>query len=67
MRARCTNPNESEFARYGARGIKVCDRWLNGDGVSDGFECFLADMGPRPSSRHSIDRIDNDAGYAPEN
>lgn len=67
MRARCLNPNEAEFVRYGARGISVCDRWLVGEGRMDGFVCFLADMGERPTNRHSLDRIDNDGGYSPEN
>lgn len=67
MRTRCTNPNEAEFKRYGARGIRVCDRWLHGDGDRDGYECFLADMGPRPSDQHSLDRIDNSADYSPDN
>jgi hypothetical protein len=53
---------------YGGRGIKVCERWRRGDGESTGFQCFLADMGPRPSSKHSIDRHpDNDGDYEPSN
>lgn len=60
MKQRCTNPRNSKFERYGGRGIGVCDRWLN-------FDAFLADMGPRPSLSHSIDRIDNDRGYEPGN
>lgn len=67
MRARCLNANESEFARYGARGIQVCSRWLLGNGDRDGFECFLDDMGNRPSPQHSLDRIDNNADYSPDN
>lgn len=61
MRLRCTNPNNPAWADYGGRGITVCDRWLNS------VEAFIADMGPRPSPRHEIDRIDNNAGYSPEN
>jgi hypothetical protein len=58
---RCTRVAREDFARYGARGITVCTRWL------DAFEHFLADMGPRPTPKHSIDRIDNALGYTPEN
>lgn len=60
MRDRCENPNDARYQNYGARGIRVCDRWQR-------FENFLADMGPKPSPQHSIDRIDNDAGYSQEN
>lgn len=61
MVARCHNPKHHNFDRYGARGIYVCDRWR------EDFANFFEDMGPRPSRRHSIDRIDNDRGYSPEN
>jgi hypothetical protein len=68
MRARCTNPNVPEFKNYGGRGISVCDRWMNGDGKLSGFECFLSDMGQKPSRGHSIDRYpDNDGDYEPGN
>src|SRR4051812_42127976 len=60
MRQRCSNPKSPDYRNYGGRGIKVCDRW--GD-----FAAFLADMGPRPSPTHTIERQDNDAGYSPEN
>lgn len=60
MIQRCTNTNEREYFRYGGRGITVCKRWRS-------FENFLADMGERPSSLHTIERINNDAGYSPEN
>jgi hypothetical protein len=56
--ARCYNPKNPAWKNYGGRGIRVCDRWLNS------FENFLADMGPKPSSRHAIDRFpDNDGNY----
>ena len=61
MIQRCRNGNHPEFENYGARGITVCDKW------ADSFEAFLSDMGVRPSSRHSIDRVNNEKGYSPEN
>lgn len=61
MIKRCYNPNDSSYARYGGRGVTVCDTWRNH------FEAFLADMGTIPSPRHSIERRDNSEGYSPEN
>jgi len=66
MMTRCTNRNSDHFPDYGGRGITVCARWRGGEGGLTGFECFLADMGPRPD-QHSIDRIDNDGNYEPSN
>lgn len=61
MRQRCCNPNAPGWEYYGGRGIKVCDRWSS-------FESFFADMGERPSSKHSIDRFPNVNGsYEPGN
>lgn len=61
MRARCLNPRNGAFESYGGRGITICESWLAS------FENFLADMGHRPSLKHSIDRIDNDGNYEPSN
>lgn len=64
MCQRCTNPKDSNFKKYGARGIKIYARWLG----KGGFTNFLADVGRRPSPEHSIDRFpDNDGNYDPGN
>lgn len=60
MKARCSNPKASKYHIYGGRGIRVCDRWLHS------FDNFFSDMGPRPDGM-SIDRIDVNKGYSPEN
>jgi hypothetical protein len=65
IKRRCHGADAHE--RYGKRGIVVCDRWILGEDGRTGFECFLADMGPKPSRQHSIDRIDNNGPYAPAN
>lgn len=66
MKRRCHGSKPQK--RYGQRGISVCDRWRNGEEGKTGFECFLDDMGPRPSPKHSIDRYpDNDGDYEPTN
>lgn len=61
MIQRCSDPNSKSYKNYGARGIAVCERW-----ASD-FMAFLTDMGARPSADHSLDRIDVNRGYEPEN
>lgn len=63
MKTRCYNKKCPPYKNYGGRGIKVCDRWLG----PQGFINFMIDMGERPSSRHSLDRIDNNQGYFPDN
>lgn len=61
MRSRCRNPNNKRFQEYGGRGIAICERW-------EIFENFLADMGRKPSPRHSLDRYpNNDGNYEPGN
>lgn len=61
IKRRCTKPNATDYHHYGGRGIKMCDRWLNS------FDDFLADMGRKPTPKHSIERINNDGNYEPSN
>lgn len=60
MTQRCTNPNDSKYADYGGRGITICERWRD-------FANFFADMGERPSPRHTLERKNNNSGYEPGN
>jgi len=60
MKQRCNNTNHSSYKNYGGRGIKVCDRW-------NSFVNFINDMGEKPAVDLSIDRIDNDGDYEPNN
>jgi len=61
MKTRCSNPKHKYYKNYGGRGITICDRWLYS------FENFLEDMGEKPLPELSLDRIDNDGNYEPEN
>lgn len=67
MIRRCTSPDEDSFEHYGAKGISVCDRWRHGENGLGGFECFIADMGDKPTKGHSIDRIQTSGNYEPVN
>lgn len=60
MHQRCRDPNHVAYHHYGGRGIAVCDRWKT-------YANFLADIGRRPSSKFTLERINNDEGYSPEN
>lgn len=61
MKARCGNVEHHDYKYYGGRGITVCQRWL------ESFENFIADMGLRPDKNDTIERLDNDGSYCPEN
>jgi len=61
MKARCFKQTSPRYKDWGGRGITVCERWRTS------FEAFIADMGARPTTAHSIDRIDNDGDYEPSN
>lgn len=61
MKQRCSNPHKDHYEAYGGRGITVCDTW------KQSFVTFLQDMGPKPSIKHSIDRINVNGNYEPSN
>lgn len=61
MRGRCTNRNHQAYKNYGARGISVCPEWM------ESFDAFFSHMGPKPSRRHTLERVDNSRGYGPDN
>jgi hypothetical protein len=63
MKRRCLSPSSIDYDRYGARGITVCDRWLG----KNGFFNFRNDMGEKPNKLYTLDRVDNNKGYSPEN
>lgn len=60
-KSRCYDPNFPNYARYGGRGITMCEEWRRS------FGCFLRDLGDRPSVKHSLDRIDSNGNYEPGN
>jgi hypothetical protein len=60
MRSRCANPSHKQYADYGERGITICAEW-------DSFDVFYADMGQRPSPKHTLERKDNNLGYSKDN
>lgn len=61
IKDRCYNPKMDSYQYYGAKGVTMCDEWLQD------FGAFIAYMGPRPSNHHSIERLDNSKGYGPGN
>lgn len=61
IKRRCLNPSNKDYPRYGGAGIGIADS------LRDDFAAFLAEVGPRPSEKHQIDRIDNTRGYEPGN
>lgn len=61
MKSRCDSPNHIGYHNYGGRGITVCDEWLND------FDMFCYHLGPKPTPKHTLDRVDNDYIYCPEN
>ena len=60
IRQRCNNPNATGYHNYGGRGITVCERWAS-------YEAFVEDMGYKPNIELTIERIDNNKGYSPDN
>jgi hypothetical protein len=60
MRQRCNNPKATAYKDYGGRGITACERWAS-------FKHFVEDMGPRPSLAYTLDRIDTNGNYTPDN
>lgn len=61
MKDRCLNQNHHAYKNYGGRGITICDEW------KDSFECFINDMGFKPTKKHTLDRINNELGYYKDN
>lgn len=61
MKRRCHCPTDKSYPRYGGKGVRVCDAWRSS------FDTFISDVGRAPTPSHTIDRIDNGAGYEPGN
>lgn len=61
MIQRCTNPKNPKYSYYGGKGVTICESWRNS------YEAFLADMGRRPTKKHTLDRKDGSLGYCPSN
>jgi hypothetical protein len=61
IKGRCLRPSNPGYRDYGGRGISICPEW------SEDFSCFFKDMGPRPSPDHTVERIDVNGDYCPEN
>lgn len=64
MKSRCHCKTATNYDNYGGKGIRVCNRWRE---HGKGFKNFLADMGPRPTMNHQLDRIDVNGDYCPQN
>ena len=60
MKNRCLNPKAEDWEYYGGRGIRICKRWRD-------FDCFLEDMGRRPSTTHTLERKNTDGAYCKSN
>jgi len=75
MRKRCSNTNDPSYKNYGGRGIEVCSRWditcdkkaQNKDRIPIGFINFVLDLGEKPGPEYTLERIDNNKGYSPDN
>jgi hypothetical protein len=67
---RCEAPTSTNYSRYGGRGIRVCSRWMPNPSMKyskEGFINFIEDMSPKPEGDYSLERINNNGNYSPEN